>query len=69
MRLSPEGPHQVPRKRSLAVVLILQSFAPAEIANALHLRGFRSPAIFEFFNKIGTFETCPSIPRLVRSPG
>ena len=48
-----EGPHQLPQKRSLALVSILQSLAAAEIANALHLRDFRSPAIFEFFNTIG----------------
>ena len=32
------------------------------LANALHLRDFRSPAIFEFFNTIGTYRTwrlCP----------
>jgi hypothetical protein len=33
---------------------MLQSLAAVEIANALHLRDFRSPAIFEFFNTIGT---------------
>ena len=37
---------------SLALVSILQSLAAAEIANALHLRDFQSPAIFEFFNTI-----------------
>src|SRR5258705_13815291 len=42
------GPHQLPQRRSLALVSILQSLAAAEIANALHLRDFRSPAIFEF---------------------
>ena len=31
---------------------ILRSLAAAEIANALRLRDFRSPAIFEFFNTI-----------------
>jgi hypothetical protein len=46
------GPHQLPQKRSLALVSILQSLAAAKIANALHLRDFRSPAIFEFFNTI-----------------
>jgi hypothetical protein len=45
--------HIIPQKRSLALVSILQSLAAAEIANALHLRDFRSPAIFEFFNTIG----------------
>ena len=40
------------QKRSLAPVSILQSLAAAEIANALHLRDFRSPVIFEFFNTI-----------------
>ena len=57
-------------KRSLALASILQSFAPAEIANALHLRDFLSPAIFEFFNTIegttdvpckrGHFRVCPN---------
>ena len=41
------------KKRSLALASILQSLAAAEIANALRLRDFRSPAIFEFFNTIG----------------
>ena len=40
------------QKRSLVLVLILQSLAAAEIANALHLRDFRSSATFEFFNTI-----------------
>jgi hypothetical protein len=30
----------------------LQRLAAAEIANALHLRDFRKPAIVEFFNTI-----------------
>jgi hypothetical protein len=47
-----KGPHQLQQKRSLALVLVLQSLAAAEVANALHLRDFRSPAIFEFFNTI-----------------
>jgi hypothetical protein len=38
--------------RSLALVSILQHLAAAKIANALHLRDFRSPTIFEFFNTI-----------------
>ena len=50
--LRGEGPHQLPQKRSLALVSIIQSLAPAQIANALHLRDFRSSAIFEFFNTI-----------------
>src|SRR5712675_3245735 len=54
------GPHQLPQKRSLALVSILQSLAAAKIANALHLQDFRSPAIFEFFNTIGTKQTCRS---------
>jgi len=41
-----------PQKRSLALVSILQHLAAAEIAIALRLRDFRSPAIFEFFNTI-----------------
>jgi hypothetical protein len=44
----------LPQKRSLALVSILQSLAAAEIANALRLRDFLSPAIFEFFNTIGS---------------
>jgi hypothetical protein len=40
----------LPQKRSLALVSILPRLAAAEIANALHLLDFRSPAIFEFFN-------------------
>jgi hypothetical protein len=40
------------KKRSPAFASILQSLAAAEIANALHLRDFRSLAIFEFFNNI-----------------
>ena len=42
----------MPQKRSLALVSILQGLAAAEIADGLHLRDFRSPAIFEFFNTI-----------------
>jgi hypothetical protein len=54
LSLRGEGPHELPQKRSLALVSILQRLAAAEIANALHLRDFRGPAIFEFFNTIGT---------------
>jgi hypothetical protein len=43
---------QLPQKQSLALVSILQSLAAAEISNTRHLRDFRSPAIFEFFNTI-----------------
>jgi len=43
----------LPQKRSLALVSILQGIAAAEIINTLHLRDFRSRAIFEFFNTIG----------------
>jgi hypothetical protein len=46
LSLRGERPHQLPEKRSLALVSILQSLAAAEIANALHLRDFRGPAIF-----------------------
>jgi hypothetical protein len=42
----------LPQKRSLALASILQSLAAVEIVNALHLRDFRSLAIFEFFNTI-----------------
>jgi hypothetical protein len=35
------------------LVSILQGVAAAEIINTLHLRDFRSRAIFEFFNTIG----------------
>src|SRR5882757_591143 len=57
LSLRGEGPHQLPQRRSLALVSILQSLAAAEIANALHLRDFRSHAIFEFFNTIGAKRT------------
>ena len=46
--LRGEGPHELPQKRSLALVSILQRLAAAEIAKALRLRDFRSLAIFEF---------------------
>ena len=58
LSLRGEGPDQLPQKRSLAVVSILQRLAAAEIANALHLRDFRSSAIFEFFNTICQKRTC-----------
>jgi hypothetical protein len=45
---------------SLALVSILQSLALAEISNTLHLRDFRSPAIFEFFNTIRQKQSFPS---------
>jgi hypothetical protein len=48
------GPYQLPQKRPQALVSILRSLAAAEIANMRHLRDFRSPAIFEFFNTIRT---------------
>jgi hypothetical protein len=51
-RCEVRDPHQLPQKRSLTLVSILQSLAAAEIANALCLRDFRSAAIFEFFNTI-----------------
>src|SRR5450631_4002260 len=57
LSLRGEGPHQLPQKRSLALVSILQSLAGVEIADALHSRDFRSPAIFEFFNTIGAKRT------------
>jgi hypothetical protein len=50
-------------KRSLALAPILQSLAAAEIANALHLRDFRSAAIFEFFNTIGAKRTFADLPK------
>jgi hypothetical protein len=52
-----EGPDQLPQKRSLTLVSILQSLAAAEIANAQHLRDFRSTAFFEFFNTIDPYRT------------
>src|ERR1700722_10612877 len=52
LSLPGEGPHQLSRKRSLALVPILQSLPASEIANALHLRDFRRSAILEFFNTI-----------------
>ena len=57
LSLRGEGPHQLPQKRSLALVSILQSLAAAEIANALHMREFWIAAIFEFFNTIGAQRT------------
>jgi hypothetical protein len=53
LSLRIEGPHQLPQKRSLTLVSILQRLAAAEITDALRLRDFPSPAIFEFFNTIG----------------
>ena len=35
---------------------------PSEIANAPHSRGFRSPAILEFFNTNGTKRTSGNVP-------
>jgi hypothetical protein len=52
-RFDARGPHQSPQKRPPALVSILQSLAVAEFAHMQHLRDFRSPAIFEFFNTIG----------------
>jgi hypothetical protein len=52
LSLRREGTHELPQERSLALVSFPQCLAAAEIANALHLRDFRSPAIFEFFNTI-----------------
>ena len=52
LSLRGEGSHQLLQKRSLALVSILQSLAAVEIADALLLPDFRSPAIFEFFNTI-----------------
>src|ERR1700730_11986139 len=52
LSLRGEGPHELPQKRSLALVSILRRLAAAEIAHALRLRDFRSSAIFEFFNTI-----------------
>jgi hypothetical protein len=50
----------LPQKRSLALVSILRGVAAAEIINTLHLRDFRSRAIFEFFN---TIEGKTDLPR------
>src|ERR1700675_3417374 len=60
LSLRCEGPHELPQKRPLALVSILPCLAAAEIANALHLRDFRSPAIFEFFNTIRRQRTSPT---------
>ena len=57
LSLRGEGPYQLPQKRSLALVSIPQRLAAVEIADALHLRDFRSPAIFEFFNTIDPMPT------------
>src|SRR5256885_4797993 len=57
LSLRGEGPYQLPQKRSLALVSILRSLAAVGIANVLHSRDFRSPAIFEFFNTIDPQET------------
>src|SRR6266403_889583 len=51
-RCDVRGPHQLLQKRSLTLVSILQRLAATEIASALHLRDFRRPVIFEFFNTI-----------------
>jgi hypothetical protein len=55
-----------------ALVWILQRLAAAEIANALHLRDFRSPAIFEFLTKTqsGVKQTSDfkGVDRLSRQP-
>jgi hypothetical protein len=48
--------------------LILKSLAAAEMAKALHLRDFRSPTIFEFFNTIGHLQTCPAQDGMSASP-
>ena len=66
-RCDLRGPHELPQRRSLALVSILPCLAPAEIANALHSRDFRSSAIFEFFNTIRQKMTyrgigCPRAP-------
>ena len=52
LSLRGEGPHQLPQKRSLALLSILQSLAAAETVNELPLRNFRRPANFEFFSTI-----------------
>jgi hypothetical protein len=64
LSLRGEGPHQLPQKRSLALVSILQSLAAAKITNGLHLRDFRSLAIFEFLNTIGAKWTLTKTPPL-----
>jgi hypothetical protein len=53
----------LPQKRSLALVSILQGVAAAEIINTLHLRDFRSRAIFEFFNTICHVRTFGKVRR------
>jgi hypothetical protein len=65
--LRGEGPHQLPQKRSLALVSILQSLAAAEIANALYSRG-GAPRFLEFFNTIGQKQTSPGTALLFRQP-
>ena len=51
--LRGEGHINCRKNVSLALASIVQSLAAAKIANGLHLL-FWSPAIFEFFNTIGT---------------
>jgi len=45
------------KKCPLVLVSIFSSLAVAEFAHMRHLREFRSPAIFEFFNTIGAKPT------------
>jgi hypothetical protein len=52
LSLRGEGPHELPQNRPLALASILHRLVAAKIADTLHLRDFRSPAIFEFFNTI-----------------
>jgi hypothetical protein len=51
-RCDVRGLHQLLQKRSLTLVSFLRRLAATEIGSALHLRDFRRPAIFEFFNTI-----------------
>jgi hypothetical protein len=63
-RCDVREPPQLRQKPPLAPVSILQSLAATEIASMRHLRDFRSRAIFEFFNTIGTKRTRRHQPRI-----
>ena len=49
--------------KTVAGARILQSLAATKISKTLHLREFRSPAVFEFFNTICQGQT--SRPRSI----
>jgi hypothetical protein len=57
-RCDVRGPHRFTQEQSATFVSALRSVAAIETAKNQLSRDFRCGSILDFFNSIGTFETC-----------